>query len=74
MKIEYTVHVRERLEERGIGREELVSAIRFGTREDGHDSAIKAVWKRRNALPLVVVYYIKGLSEIRIITAYYREQ
>jgi ATP phosphoribosyltransferase regulatory subunit HisZ len=73
MKIEYTFHVAERLKERGISKEEMISAIRFGTQEDGYDGAIKAVWHRKDAGPLVVVYHIKGLLEFRIITAYYRE-
>jgi len=74
MKIKYTFNVSERLIERGISKEEMISAIQFGTREDGYDGAIKAVWHRKNALPLVVVYYIRGLSNVEIITVYYREQ
>jgi hypothetical protein len=69
LKIIYTNHSLQRLDERGISRGQVEAAIREGVRYDGEGGLRKAVYRNEKGV-IIVVYTIKSVAEIVIITAY----
>lgn len=69
MKIGYTSHSRNRLKERGISKQEVEEAIKSGKKANAYDSLRMAMLKNKKGA-LIVIYNIKGLDKIDIVTAY----
>lgn len=70
MKIEYTDHALDRLFERKISKRAVKEAIRNGKKENVSDGLIKAILRNNNQ-SLVVLYYMKGIGEFTVVTAYH---
>jgi Domain of unknown function (DUF4258) len=70
MKIEYSEHALEQLFEREISKKDVESALRYGRSSPGHDGAMMAIRTWDNNLSLVVIYCIKGLGVVIVLTVY----
>jgi hypothetical protein len=71
MKIKYTTHALERLLERNIQKSAVKAALQKGKKEIMKNGLIRSILPSNNKI-LIVVYYLKGLDEFLIITAYYQ--
>ena len=69
LKIEYTHHSLQRLNERGVSKKRVEAAIREGDKYDANGDLRKAV-HRNETSTVVVIYNIKSAEEILIITVY----
>ena len=69
LKINYTDHGWQRLNERGISKKQVERAIREGERYDAGEDLRKAVYRNENGI-IIVVYRINNVEEIVVITAY----
>lgn len=69
LKIVYTNHSLQRLNERGISKKQVEEAIREGGKFDAAGDLRKAVHRNEKGL-IVVICSIKSVEEIVIITAY----
>lgn len=69
MKIQYTKHVVERMEERGISRKDINEVLLKGQkREFQFDGSIKCVYSKKGEKIVVIFYQEK--ENFKIITAY----
>ena len=67
MTIGYSAHAAERMRERHISKREVKEALRLGLKAFARDGNRMCVYKY-----LVVIYEIKGLAKMKVITTYRR--
>jgi Domain of unknown function (DUF4258) len=69
MIIRYTLHAEDRLQRRGITKDEAEEALRSGQKSEARDGLRKSSQRNLNGM-LVVIYNILGPSEVEVITIY----
>ncbi len=70
MRIRYSSHASERLNQRHISKDEVMLAIRDGIKDDTDIGSRKSRHRNEKGM-LVVIYNVYGPNEVEIITAYW---
>lgn len=69
MRVRYTKHALERMRSRGIAKSEIRTALKHGQKHTVAEGLTKCVYKATKRT-IVVVYNLKGVSDLEIITTY----
>ena len=69
MKIVYTDHGLDRLKERGITKKEVQEAIDNGRKDNAFGGSRRCTFRNKKG-SLIVIYNVKDLQEVEVITAY----